>query len=182
VDKNGRWPEYQEVPSARQPSLDRPGPRAPDDAALAAETEAFSENFPYLARTLRRLGVREGDVEDLAQDVFLVMCRRWSEYRPDLPLRPWLAGIAFNVARKHRSRIWRETPAGDIEVEDQRLEPDEDLQVQRARRLVLCTLEAMRPRDRAILSMCELEELPVRDAAALLVNNRWRTRECLGQP
>ena len=156
------------MPSAGQPAPDPPGELASDESALAAETRAFCQNFAYLARTLRRLGVRQVDVEDLAQDVFLVMCRRWSRYRPDLPLRPWLAGIAFNVARKHLGRIWRETPRAEIEAEDQGLKPDEDLQAQRARRLVLRALEAMRPRDRAILSMCEIDELPVRDAAELL--------------
>lgn len=168
MNKNGRSLEYGEVPSAHQLSPDAQGPLAPDETTLAAEAQAFCENFDYLARTLRRLGVRGADVEDLAQDVFLVMCRRWSHYRPDLPLRPWLAGIACNVARKHLSRIWRETPEAEIEAEDQRLKPDEDLQSRRARWLVLRALEAMRPRDRAILSMCEIDELPVRDAADLL--------------
>jgi RNA polymerase sigma-70 factor (ECF subfamily) len=145
-----------------------PGPGLSGASTLAAEAQAFTENFDYIARTLRRLGVREGNIEDLAQDVFLVMCRLWSRYRPDLPLRPWLAGIAFNVGRKHLSRIWRETPEAEIEPEDQRLMPDEDLEARRARGLVLRALEAMHPRDRAILSMCEIDELPVRDAAHLL--------------
>jgi len=145
-----------------------PGPDLSGAATLAAEAQAFTENFDYIARTLRRLGVREGNIEDLAQDVFLVMCRLWSRYRPELPLRPWLAGIAFNVARKHLRRIGRETPEAEIEAEDQRRMPDEDLEARRARGLVLRALEAMHPRDRAILSMCEIDELPVRDAAHLL--------------
>jgi RNA polymerase sigma-70 factor (ECF subfamily) len=155
------------VPSARQPS---PGTTAipTDGSALAAEAQAFTDNFDYLVRTMRRLGVVEIDVEDLAQDVFLVMCRRWSEYRPQVPIRSWLAGIAFNVARKHLARIWREIPDAELDTEDQRLNPDESLQAQRARQLVLGALESMRPRDRAILSLCEIDEVPVQEAAALL--------------
>ena len=133
-----------------------------------ANARAFSEHSDYVARMLRRYGVLGTDLEDLTQDVFLVACRRWSDYRTDEPLRPWLAGIAFNLARKHRARAWREVPAGEVEPEDQGPPPDEGLEQRRSRRLVLRALAKLRPGDRAILTLTELDGLSMREVAASL--------------
>jgi RNA polymerase sigma-70 factor, ECF subfamily len=140
-------------------------PAAP---ASPGPLHAFADHFEYVCRALRRLGVVEANVEDLAQDVFLITCRRWADYRRDLPLRPWLAGIAFHVARKHLSRVWRETPSGDVELEDDNPQPDERLASERARALAIRCLASLAPRDRVVLSLHDIEGLPVRDVAEQL--------------
>jgi len=69
---------------------------------------AFRREFDYLIRTLRRLGVPRDDVEDLAQEVFLVLHRTWEVYDPARPLRAYLFGIAFRVACAHLRKRKRE--------------------------------------------------------------------------
>jgi RNA polymerase sigma-70 factor (ECF subfamily) len=153
-----------------------PGPAAPsltgDHPALSASA-AFADNFDDVLRALRRFGVAGADVEDLAQDVFVVVCRRWSAYRPDMPIRPWLTGIAFNVARRYLGRVWREVPAGEIDREDLHGDPDHDLQAAQARRLVRTALAALPARDRAVLILHELEGLPIREVAEALAVPRF---------
>jgi RNA polymerase sigma-70 factor, ECF subfamily len=135
---------------------------------IRADVQAFSDNFEYLCRLLRRLGVKPDDVEDLAQEVFVVMCRRWAEYQPERSLRSWLAGIAFNTAQKYFARVWRERPTEGIELPDLGPQPDERLQIERARWLVQQALGNLSVRDRAVLSLRELDDLSMHEVADVL--------------
>ena len=135
---------------------------------IRADVQAFSDNFDYLCRLLRRLGVRADDVEDLAQEVFVVMCRRWSEYQPQRSLRAWLAGIAFNTAQKYFARVWRESPTEGLDLPDLGPQPDERLQAARARWLVQQALDDLSVRDRAVLSLRELDDLSMHEVADAL--------------
>jgi RNA polymerase sigma factor (sigma-70 family) len=144
--------------------------KAKNDAVadLDAGVAAFADHFDYLCRMLRRFGVEGRDIEDLAQDVFVIMCRRWGDYQPDRPLRPWLVGIAAHLARRHLARAWRETPAQRLDGEDQGRPPDEQLDSTRAERLVLAALDALSPRDRAVLVLHEIQGLPMQEVATQL--------------
>src|SRR3954451_2557419 len=109
-------------------------PQAAPHAATCAR--AFEEELDYVYRSLRRLGVAPADAEDLAQDVFLVMWRRWADYQADRPLRPWLAGIALHVAQRHGRRRQREIPGADVDAPDDRAPLEDQLAADHARRLV----------------------------------------------
>lgn len=61
------------------------------------------ESLRFVLRTLLRLGAPQRDVEDLAQEVFLIVHRRASEFEPDRRVEPWLYGIARNIMREY----WR---------------------------------------------------------------------------
>ena len=49
------------------------------------------------------LGAR-GEAEDLAQEVFVVACRRSEDFDASRPAGPWLRGIARNLARNASRR------------------------------------------------------------------------------
>jgi RNA polymerase sigma factor (sigma-70 family) len=76
---------------------------------------AFEEQFDYLYALLRRMGVPEADVEDAVQDVFTILWRRFDDYQPNRPLRPWLAGIAVRRAYRYLARNRREVPTSFID-------------------------------------------------------------------
>jgi RNA polymerase sigma-70 factor (ECF subfamily) len=64
----------------------------------------FAGEFDYVWHSLRRLGVRPADLEDLTHDVFFAVYQRRSDYETSRPLRPWLFGFAFRIASRYRSR------------------------------------------------------------------------------
>jgi RNA polymerase sigma-70 factor, ECF subfamily len=127
--------------------------------------DAFQSEFDYLCRTLRRLGVRPEDLEDDAHEVFLVLDRKWREYDPSRPLRPYLFGIAFRVVAARRRRDQREVPGMLDAVQGSELRPDEALEAADTRALVLNALDRVPLPRRAVLVMHDIDEIPMRDVA-----------------
>jgi RNA polymerase sigma-70 factor (ECF subfamily) len=62
----------------------------------------FDAEFGYVCRALRRLGVQAGDLEDVAQELFVTVHRSLDEYDPGRPLRPWLFSFALRYAANYR--------------------------------------------------------------------------------
>ncbi|MCB9625411.1 MAG: sigma-70 family RNA polymerase sigma factor [Sandaracinus sp.] len=127
----------------------------------------YEEHFEYVWRTLLRLGVR--DAEDATQNVFLVVHAKLPSYDPSRPLRPWLFGIAYNVARETRRKAseryerptdtWAEV-AGDAQSSDaSRLE---------AAQLVHAALLEVEESRRAVFVLYELDQEPMKDVAEAL--------------
>ncbi len=81
-----------------------------------AQFEAlFRQHIAYLCRTLRRFGVPDKDVEDVAHDVFVVVHQRLEDYDAQRPFRPWLCGIASRTASAHRRLKGNQTASLDFE-------------------------------------------------------------------
>jgi RNA polymerase sigma-70 factor (ECF subfamily) len=131
---------------------------------------AFQQEFEYVCRTLRRLGVRPADIEDMAHEVYLVLNRRWGEYDQTRGLRPWLFAIVLGVATAQKRRHAREFPGTDaqLEVEDPAPHPEQALQVRQARALVVSALDRVPVKRRAVLVMHEIDQVPMRDVASAL--------------
>jgi len=140
---------------------------AGDDPAVASCVRAFERELDFVYRVLRRQGASPTDAEDLAQEVFLILWRRWGDYRQDRPLRPWLGAIAAHVAMKHWARRRREVPLASMEPPDGASLPDDDLASARARHLARQAIALLPERHRTALVMHEIDEIPAKDLAAL---------------
>ena len=64
--------------------------------------QVYKEHFAFVWRSLRRLGVREEDANDAAQEVFIVVHRKLGEFSGRSKLTTWLYGICFRVASERR--------------------------------------------------------------------------------
>lgn len=137
----------------------------PDDACLSS----FQVELDYILRTLQRLGVPASEVEDMAHEVFLVLRRKWAEYDPARPLRPYLFGIAFRVAAAQQRKRLRESHhlamAGAVM---EAIHPELALESKQARALVLNALDKIPLPRRAVLVMHDIDEESMRDVAAAL--------------
>jgi RNA polymerase sigma-70 factor (ECF subfamily) len=137
----------------------------PDDACLSA----FQVELDYILRTLQRLGVPTSEVEDMAHEVFLVLRRKWVEYDPARPIRPYLFGIAFRIAAAQQRKRTRESQhlamAGAVM---EAIEPELALQSKQARALVLTALDKIPLPRRAVLVMHDIDDVSMRDIATTL--------------
>jgi RNA polymerase sigma-70 factor, ECF subfamily len=139
---------------------------APTDSAFQACAGAFEAELDYVYRTMRRLGARPAEAEDLAQDVFLVVWRRWGDLQANRPLRPWLTGVAHHVARDYfRRHARREVATAEIDLTDEAPGPEDQLSSARARHLALTALALLPERDRAILVRYEFDGRSIREMA-----------------
>ena len=126
-------------------------------------TAVYRAHFPYVIRALRRLGIREADLPDLAHDVFVVVHRKLSTFDPSRPMKPWLFGIAFRTAldkkRKHAS--FREALSADAGERDVSPAPAADalVEAREAHDVVMRALNALNEDQRAVFVMHELEGL-----------------------
>ena len=130
--------------------------------------EAFEREFDNLLRTLRRLGVPRDDLEDLAQEVFMVLYQTWEKYDPERPLRAYIFGIAFRVSRNHFRKRMREVPQAVMDFGDSAPRPDQALESSQARALVLRALKQVPLSRRAVLIMHDIDKLPMGDIASAL--------------
>ena len=125
----------------------------------------------WLHRQLRRLGVGEGDLDDVAQEVLIAMHRRWADYDRTRPLRAWAFGFALRCAADHRKKTGRRptsVPLDDHAAVADAKEPSEQLEDHARRALLIRALDQLDLGKRAILTLVDLEEMTVPEAVTVL--------------
>ncbi len=145
---------------------DPPGERpAPPDF-----TRLFEAECPYVWSTLRRLGVRDRDLEDLVHEVFLVVHRHLGDYHPRPPIRPWLFGISFRVAAAYRrlARTNRELVSDWIEAVDPEPSADDRVAEKQAQVLVMRALDSLEMDRRAMILMHDFDEMTMPEIAEII--------------
>jgi RNA polymerase sigma-70 factor (ECF subfamily) len=147
----------------------RPAVPRKDEVARSGSwfREVFEREYDYVWASLRRLGTRESDLEDLAHEVFLRVHRKLGAFDTDRPLRPWLFAFAFRVASEHR-RLHRnklEEPRADLDVTH--AAPASSGQ-REARDLVRRGLDVLTDTTRAVFIMYELDGFTMNEIADAL--------------
>ena len=124
-----------------------------DFGVLSSEFRSlFEAEFAFVCRSLRRLDVHEGDLKDVAQELFVAVHQRLASYDPARPIRPWLFSFVVRyasnyrkLARNHDHLSVDETP---LRTESPKLE---------ARDLILRALARLDFDRRTIIVMHDLE-------------------------
>jgi RNA polymerase sigma-70 factor, ECF subfamily len=142
----------------------------PNGAAVGDRLEALvADHHAFVWRSLRRLGVPDGDIDDSSQQVFLVAHRRLAEIAHECE-RAFLFQTALRVAadwrRAHRRRF--EQPGIDVlEIPDTAANPEQQIDSRRARALLDRVLEVMPLDLRAVFVLFELEEMTMAEIAVV---------------
>ncbi len=170
---------------ARSPEdlgMGRESPRPVQSPEPEAERPAFDliyrSSIAYVLGMLWRLGVADRDREDVAHEVFLVVQRRLADYDPSLKLRPWLAGITWNVAtrwkdlaRHRRLELGmsddEQESAADGHQDPEQLLSTAEVEVQ-LRALTRTLLQTVPDEQRIVLVMHDLDEIGMPDIARAL--------------
>jgi len=151
-------------------SLTRPVALSPREEAQApaAFKAIYAQHFRNVWRTLRRLGVSEAQLEDAAQDVFLVVHRKLSGF-DGASLRGWLYAIAVRIASDYRrSAHQRRTAALTEALEDAAPGPARTSELNESIRLLHTLLGELDQRKREVFVLGELEQLSAPEIAEAL--------------
>jgi RNA polymerase sigma-70 factor (ECF subfamily) len=156
--------------ASRSPARALPVEAAAAHAAPVDFRAVYEAEFDYVWRSLRRLGVADRDLEDLAHDVFIAFYRGLDGFDPARPVKPWLFGIAFRVASDHRRRARHrfEVEGSGAEATDAAPPVDEQVARGEARLLVLAALEKVELSRRAVFVMHDLDGCAMPEIARAL--------------
>jgi RNA polymerase sigma-70 factor (ECF subfamily) len=129
------------------------------------------EYFGFIARSLRRLGVPELDLDDAAQQVFLVAATKIDRIVAGNE-KAFLFGIGLRVAsqsrRASRRRVAGEGAAAAESMTSIAVTPEQIAAEHQARALLDEILDAMPENVRAVFMLFELEELTMAEIAKIL--------------
>ncbi len=139
---------------------------------LVEVSRVYELHAPFVWTSLQRLGVRDADVEDVLQEVFVVVHQKIATFDGSSKITTWLFGICLRVAAAYRRRGFRrletcveEPPepaprAGDT--------PEEDLASAQAKKRLEALLDELDLEKRAVFVMFEIDELSCEEIAQIV--------------
>lgn len=131
----------------------------------------YRAHFGFVWRSARRLGVREGSLDDVVQEVFVVVHRRLASFEGRSSLKTWLFGITLRVVRDHRRSARRTDHTEELDPDAMRATgagPSEDAEKAEAVRVLHEILDQMDDERREVFVMAELEQLTMPEVADAL--------------
>lgn len=137
--------------------------------------EVYREHFGFVWTLLRRLGVAERDLEDVAHDVFVVVHRRLPQFERRSAVRTWIYAIAVRVAANYR-RKRRDEPDPDggharSLVAPASTDPEAHALRSQAAALLDRLLARMDDKKRTVFVLAEIEGLKAPEIARIVGTN-----------
>ncbi len=166
------------VATFKTPVMSEPEPAVADEALVAATLEGDDEAFAELIRRHKRrvfaMAARfardDHQLDDICQEVFLRTFRNLAKFRRDARFEHWLARITvsacYDFLRKER-RIREQVPLDAIAFQMKDPGVEAAIAAGRARELLFFAMRRLTVEERLIVTLCELEEKPVREVARL---------------
>jgi RNA polymerase sigma-70 factor, ECF subfamily len=146
------------------------GPEVPNltrEGEQKSFAELFTEYAPFIWRVLWHLGVREADLPDLAQEVFVVVHRKLNSFNAHSTFRSWIYGICIRTASVYRRRAHIRREIITDEIEEMRVPARQiaDLENRRALEYLDSLLSELSPEKREVYILYEIEELTMAEVA-----------------
>ncbi len=158
MDANAlRMPEYDldPVSAVRSSPVSRVA-----DGGMTTFREVYEAGFSYVHHTLRRLGVRDADLDDISHDVFIRVYRHLADFDTSRPLKPWLFGFAYRTAQEYRRRAVHRREVlmdSDVDAADSEMGPEEQVAQNQARDQLLLLLDTLSLEQRAVFVMHDID-------------------------
>lgn len=133
--------------------------------------EVYRSHAATVLRALKRLGVRDADLEDVAQEVFLVIHRKLAEFEGRSSLKTWVFGICVRTASAYRNRAHVSREDG-LEKAAERSNSGEHavrtIALKQARAQLDQILDTVDEDKRTVFVLFELEQLSMPEIAELV--------------
>ena len=143
----------------------------------SAARDLVEHLYPLVIRIIRAHLPRRVAEEDLAQDIFLKMFTRLEQYQGAVPCPHWVSRIAVTTcidqlrAQKRRPEFrWADLSENEADVLDAVLTNENDVEAGdalAARELVHKLLEQLKPDDRLVIQLLDLDQKTIAEISAL---------------
>jgi RNA polymerase sigma-70 factor (ECF subfamily) len=135
--------------------------------------DVYREHGDFVWASLQRMGVRDSDLQDQLQEVFVVVHRRLADFEGRSALTTWLFGICLRVVAGYRRKLARRKEQGyetlpEVVDEAEERDPEQSAARQQARARLAEVLDEMDVEKRAVLVMFEVESLSCDEIAKML--------------
>jgi RNA polymerase sigma-70 factor (ECF subfamily) len=141
--------------------------RSGDDEAFSALVRRYKRKVFAIAGHYAHSG---SEVEDICQETFVKAYRGLAKYRGDAPFDHWLSRIAvrtcYDALRKRRKEE-RDVPLESVMRELEAPGSEDGMSPVRAREILDSALARLRPEERLVVTLLELEGKTVREVAGL---------------
>jgi RNA polymerase sigma-70 factor (ECF subfamily) len=132
--------------------------------AAISVREVFEQHADFVWRVLARAGVRDADLKDALQEVFIVVANKLDQLDAETRTTTWLYGIAVRVAANQRRKVQRKREdISDVAGESMCAADEENPEAvairAQARVQLAELLEELAPEQRIVFEMFELEEM-----------------------
>jgi RNA polymerase sigma-70 factor, ECF subfamily len=130
----------------------------------------ISEHAGFVWRVLIHLGVPQGQLEDLSQDVFLVVLRQLEGFQERSSLRTWLYGICRNVAASARRQRSLRSELLSGELPEVIVQPAQEgvVWIKQAHARLIEAMSELDEEQRMVFVLYEIEELSMEDIASAM--------------
>jgi RNA polymerase sigma-70 factor (ECF subfamily) len=145
----------------------KPEALASQSSSSVGFVDVFHTHAPYVLRLLRRLGVREPDVEDVAQEVFLVVHAQLPAFEGRSTIKTWLCGICLRKASGYRRKAHRRRELASDALPDQLTASTQDLLLEQHEQAALLQagLSQLNEKQLDVFVLYEIEELSMLEVA-----------------
>ena len=160
-----RWSLLTAIDSTVGPQL--PAQHVVEKSSALTFDEVYAAQVRFVWRNLRRLGVRASDIEDVAQEVFVIVHRKLSGLDQSTSIRGWIFGVCSRVTLDYRRRahIRREIATDAVPDPGAEDRGSQGLERQQARNILDQILDQLDDEKRAVFVLFELEQLPMNEVA-----------------
>jgi RNA polymerase sigma-70 factor (ECF subfamily) len=143
-------------------------------ATISGDNEAFSELVRRYKQKIFRLAARfvrdNDDLDDICQEAFIKAYENLKKFRGDAPFEHWMTKIAVNVCYdmlRKQSRRRDDVPFDSVAFSIGEPQSSGSSSGDEAWHVVKSALTKLRPEDRMVITLLNLEEKSVRETAAL---------------
>jgi RNA polymerase sigma-70 factor (ECF subfamily) len=135
----------------------------------------FDAYASYVIQLLRRLGVGEADVDDVAQEVFLAIYRNLASFEGRSSLKTWICGICLRQASQQRRLAARSRARLTPLVGEPAIPHDAEALVEQGEHAALLAqgLAQLTHAQRSVFVLYEIEELSIFEVAQAIACPRF---------
>jgi RNA polymerase sigma-70 factor (ECF subfamily) len=141
---------------------------------IAGNSGAFVQLVNRYKRKIFTMAARfardSDDLDDICQDIFIKVYENLDKFRHDAPFEHWLSRIAIRTcydALRKRRRERGNVPLDDIHYQIAAESGEDFVAAEHARSLLEKGMAELKPAERLVITLLELEEKPVREVAQL---------------
>jgi RNA polymerase sigma-70 factor (ECF subfamily) len=141
---------------------------------IAGKDGAFAQLVNRYKRKIFAMAARfardSDDLDDICQDIFIKVYENLDKFRHDAPFEHWLSRIAIRTcydALRKRRREKGNVPLDEIHYQIAAESGEDFVAAEHARSLLEKGMTELKPPERLVITLLELEEKPIREVAQL---------------